>query len=172
MPGSWRWERLLTRHILLLPLPLLFMSPDNIPLCLNPAKESYGSLCCLQSFTMAFFENKYEYVLYVANDGGAGKGFLAFIIPEWGASPGKDIELEAALHNPFYKGTFIFSAVAPALGTPAEAKAFYDYFKDKVQPGDRAILEVHNIADPHNIEIDSMSYSEARVRMIMGGRGL
>jgi hypothetical protein len=121
---------------------------------------------------MVFFENKYECVLYVANDGGTGKGFLAFIIPEWGASPGKDITLEDALHNPFYKGSFIFSATAPALETPEDAKAFYNYYKDKARPGSRVILKVHNITDPHNIVIGRVSYSEARVRMIMGGRGL
>lgn len=117
---------------------------------------------------MAFFTNKYNRVLYVASNTGANAPFIAFIIPPAGSVPVQDPELADALTNAAYQGIFIFSAVAPALDTATQAKAFYDCIISNTPRDYRSIGWATNIHDLSVLSVSVMGINNDGSQVITG----
>ena len=97
---------------------------------------------------MAFFTQKYHPRLFVAADaGGDSRGFVALLIPM--TVPDKDLpaaglELAAALTNPVYLGTFVFSAATPAIKSEQDAASFYQLIQGLLPANTRGFLWAHH----------------------------
>lgn len=108
-------------------------------------------------FEQKFNTNRF----FVAENGGEDRGFTAFIIPPDSGPPLPSripVDLNDALTNSEYCGTFVFSAAVPEIADePAAAEFLADIFKAVPNPSARYLVW---LKDPANISEQTVSFAE------------